>query len=910
MNNTWELCGMKDLVYVSESDTDVASIGGKAINLSHLSQNGVNVPRWLSIAVEFFEMFMGDDVKKIDGLLAAKKIQGGKLSETCDTISRLILSKPFAPDMKEVIEKSLAAHFGDYASLYFSVRSSAVDEDSMLYSFAGQLDSFLYVQYGEKLFRSIKKCFASAYSERVMSYRINNHLPVAGVRPAVIIQEMIFGDVSGVVFTANPLNNNTDQILINAAYGIGEGIVSGELDTDSWVIDPRNKIVRSKIASKKEKITFDEVRKFGTMKKAVEESLWEKPSLTEREINELAGIARNIEALFGGIFQDIEWCIKDGVFFILQSRPITTFSGIDRSMRRTIFDNSNIIESFSGVTSPLTFSFASTMYEAVYRQFYALMGTPQDKIESLSEVFRNMLGYINGRVYYNLNSWFISLQLLPGYNLNKEFMENMMGVKNSVDIHKDDNISLARKIFYEIPFAVKGIASVLYHLMTLDKKIDRFIKNFYAATSEYMDETFEKYSSAEIVNLYNYFIRKVLKEWKAPIVNDLYTMIFFGALTKKIKSLGIEGGENLQNDLLSGQGDLESTKPTKEIIRIANWIQKDDSLRKLFAKKKEKELVELILHSNDKRMKEIQFKLQRYISEYGFRCMNELKLEETSLKEDPSFLFTMLKNYLQKDPIDLEAQERHEKEICRKAEFSVYSKMSGFKKIAFKMVLKNAKKAIRNREELRFMRTKIFGIERRMFKRIGNIFWEEKLIDAPEDVFFLHLNEIFELIEGRSLNIGIVKDIIALRKKRDREYRKMDMPERMYFFGDFYASKRLDIASNEEEEGGETEVPGIFKGVPCCPGVIEGPVKIVLSPADAKLNGEILVAKRTDPGWVPLFPSVSGIIIERGSVLSHSAVVAREMGIPTIVGLRGITEKLANGEKVRMNGSTGIVEKM
>lgn len=899
---------MGDIVYVPGSNPDVSSIGGKAKNLSHLSQNGVNVPRWLSITVEFFEMLMGDDVKKIDALLSSKKIQGNQLAEICTTIGRLIRSKRFEPAITRVIEKSLAEHFGDYANLYFSVRSSAVDEDSIQYSFAGQLDSFLYVQYGEELFRAIKKCFASAYSERVMSYRINNKLSVAGVRPAVIIQEMIFGDVSGVVFTANPLNNNTDQILINAAYGIGEGVVSGELDTDSWVIDTRNKIVRSKIASKKEKITFNDDRKFGTMKKAVEEPLWEKPALSKNEVKELAGIARNIEALFGGIFQDIEWCMKDGVFYILQSRPITTFSGIDRSMRRNIFDNSNIIESFSGVTSPLTFSFASTMYEAVYRQFYELMGTPQDKIESLSEVFRNMLAYINGRVYYNLNSWFISLQLLPGYNLNKEFMENMMGVKNPVDIHKDENISLAKKLFYEIPFAVKGIASVLYHLITLDTKIDRFIKNFYAATSEYMDETFEEYSSAEIVNLYNYFIRKVLKEWKAPIVNDLYTMIFFGALTKKIKSLDVGGGGNLQNDLLSGQGDLESTKPTREIIRIANWIQKDDFSRELFAKKKEKELIELILHSNDARLEDIRLKVQRYISEYGFRCMNELKLEETSLKEDPSFLFTMLKNYLQKDPIDLEAQERREKEICRKAEAVVYSKMRGLKKIAFRMVLKNARKAIRNREELRFMRTKIFGIERRMFKRIGNIFWEEKLIGTPEDVFFLHLNEIFELIEGRSLNIGIVKDIIALRKKRDKEYRKMDMPERMYFFGDFYAGKRLDIASDEER--GETEVPGVFKGVPCCPGVIEGPVKIVLSPADAKLNGEILVAKRTDPGWVPLFPSVSGIIIERGSVLSHSAVVAREMGIPTIVGLRGITEKLANGEKVRMNGSTGIVEKM
>lgn len=901
---------MGDLVYISGSNPEVTSIGGKAKNLDWLSQHGVNVPRWFSVTVYFFEKFMGDDIKKIDSLLSPKKLRGKNLSKNCAAICKLIQAKRFDRGMKEAIETHLNEQFGECSNLYFSVRSSAVDEDSMQYSFAGQLDSFLYVKYGEELFTAIKKCFASAYSERVMSYRLNNRIPVAGVRPAVIVQEMIFGEVSGVVFTANPLNNNTDQILINAAYGIGEGVVSGELDTDSWVIDPRNKIVRSKIAVKREKITFDDVRKFGTVKKPVDEALWHTPALSEEQVVELAKTARKIEALFGGVFQDIEWCMKNGMLYILQSRPITTFSGINRAMPRTIYDNSNIIESFSGVTSPLTFSFASTMYEAVYRQFYELMGTPRDKIESLSEVFRNMLAYINGRVYYNLNSWFISLQLLPGYNLNKEFMENMMGVKNPVDIHKQETISLAKKIFYEIPFALKGIVSVLYHLMTLDSKINKFIKNFYDATSEYMDEAFDTYSSVEIIQLYNFFIRKVLREWKAPIVNDLYTMIFFGMLTKKIKSLGIEGGENLQNDLLSGQGDLESTKPTKEIIRIANWIQGDESLRELFIKKKEKELIDLILNRKEKNLERVREKIVRYISEYGFRCMNELKLEETSLKEDPTFLFTMLKNYLQKDPIDLEAQERHEKEICRKAEAAVYANVKGFKKISFKMVLKNARKAIRNREELRFMRTKIFGIERRMFKRIGTIFHEEGLIERPEDIFFLHLNEIFELIEGRSLNIGIVRNIIALRRKKDREFRTIDMPERMYYFGNFYAGKRLDIVSDDEEAGGETNVPGVFKGVPCCPGVIEGSVKIVLSPADAKLNGEILVAKRTDPGWVPLFPSVSGIIIERGSVLSHSAVVAREMGIPTIVGLRGITEKLVSGEKVRMNGSTGIVEKL
>lgn len=886
-------------------------VGGKAKNLAVLSFNGIEVPRWISVTTDYFMEFMGEDMAGLDRDLGRKSSGKKEIGKTSKNIAKRIFARRFPARLREQTESIMLSHFGELDGKYFSIRSSAVDEDSINYSFAGQLDSFLYVKYGNEFYSLLKKCFASAYAERVMQYRFANGIPLAGVRPAVIVQEMVFGNVSGVAFTGNPLNNNPDQLLVNAAYGIGEGIVSGELDTDMWVVDTKGTIIRAQTVSKKEMITFNETKGTGTVKAPVASELWEAPSLDDEMILEIAGISRKIETIFDRIHQDIEWCVRDGKLYILQSRPITTFSHIKRTLPRSIFDNSNIIESFSGVTSPLTFSFASTMYDAVYRQFYELMGTPAERIDELAETFRNMLAYLNGRVYYNLNSWFITLQLIPGYNLNKEFMENMMGVKNPVDIQKSDTVSTARKIFIELPAALKGLSKVLYHLSTLNGMIRRFIKNFDDVTAPYMDEKFEAYSNFEIIRLYNYFIRKILKDWKAPIVNDLYTMIFFGVLSKSIKKLGLEGHENLQNDLLSGEGDMESTKPTKEIIRIANWLRTDETLFRLFAEKNERDLIRIILNQDEEKYREARSRIRAYISNYGFRCMNELKLEETSLKEDPTFLFTTLKNYLKRDPIDLEGQERREKEIRKKAEALVFAKMHGPKRFLFRWVLNNTRRAIKNREELRFMRTKIFGIERGMFNRIGRAFSEDGVIENQKDIYWLHINEVFELIEGRSLNTGIVRDIIRLRKKRNAQYIKMETPERMYFYGDIYDRNFLEILPDEEMAADDdTGSPNVFKGVPCSPGEVEGTVKIVLSPHDAKLNGEILVTKRTDPGWVPLFPSVSGIIIERGSVLSHSAVVAREMGIPTIVGLRGITDRLASGDRVRMNGSTGIIEKL
>ena len=694
----------------------VKQVGGKAGNLATLSRNGVNVPLWVGITTSFFEEFMGGDIKKIDLLLSDTRLNQKNISKLSEKISQIILSRKIPGKLKQETEIMLNSVFGGTGNRFFSIRSSAVDEDSIHYSFAGQLESYLYVSYGSGFYGYIKKCFASAFSARVMLYRYNNKIPIKGVRPAVIIQEMIFGDVSGVVFTGNPLNNNPDQILINAAYGIGEGVVSGEIDTDMWVLDRKNSIVRYNPANKRDMITFDFKRGSGTLKRNVEEKLRDVPSIDNETVKEIAITAKRIENLFGMVHQDIEWCLKDGIVYILQSRPVTTFSHIDRSSPRTIFDNSNIIESFSGVTSPLTFSFAVTMYDAVYRQFYELMGTNSGKIEELGEVFRNMLAYINGRVYYNLNSWFITLQLLPGYNLNKEFMENMMGVKNPVDIEKRESVSTARKLFIEIPGAIKGIATVLYHLVTLDGKIQKFIGNFNKVTGPYLDDKFENRSNSELIRLYNLFIRRILKDWKAPIINDLYTMVFFGILTKMIKKLDISENANLQNDLLSGEGDIESTKPTREIIMISSWIRERKDLAELFARKSEKNLIRMILNSGDEQYSEIRKILSGYISRYGFRCMNELKLEESSLKEDPSFLFTTLKNYLKRDPIDLKELERREKEIRRKAEDLVFARIGFVKRAFFKIVLKNTRKAIKNREELRFMRTKIFGIERGTFQ--------------------------------------------------------------------------------------------------------------------------------------------------------------------------------------------------
>ena len=896
-------------------DGDIPSVeklGGKARNLAIMKRDGMYVPDFFVLTTDFFESFAEKNtiLQKIDTELHFPVKSLDDIKQISDNLQQLFASTSFSDELQNRVTAAIA-RISTSGNNCFAIRSSATDEDGKKCSFAGQLDSFLYEEPGEAFFVCIQKCFASAFSERVMAYRFHNKLALNTVRPAVVIQKMIFGEISGVMFTGNPLNNNPDQTLINACYGIGEGIVSGELDSDMWIVDEQNTILQKKIAVKEEQIVFHAADGRGTTKATVPETRRKKESLGDEFILELTAAGRKIEKIFGSIPQDIEFCVKNNQLYFLQSRPVTTLSHIDKSQEKTIFDNSNIVESFPGTTSPLTFSLASMVYDQVYRQFYQMMGTPDSRIKSMASTFRNMLASIDGAIFYNLNSWYATVQLLPGYNLNQRFMENMMGVKSSVNIEKKSFLCFREKYFVEIPLLLVSAGKLVFYMLTIKRAIRKFIENFYSVTDGYLNEDFGSYSNHQLADVYDELFREILFKWKAPITNDFKTMIFFGILEKMIKNLDISHSDSLQNDLLIGQGDIASTRPTREIIKITDWIRKDKNLTELFLNRSEQDLINLILDSGDEQFDQIREKIREYIGEFGARSMYELKLEVDSIKEDPTFLFTLLKNYLKNKPVDLNSLIRKEVKKRAQAEEIIFNQLPGLKKVFFSWILKHTRMAIEDREELRFMRTKIFGIIRALFTRIGKNFVKDGLISSYRDIFFFRTDEVLELIEGRSVDKRSLSKHILLRKKDFAENEKKEHLERMYFYGSIYNDIFVEILSDSEIAMADgPDDPDLFQGVACSPGVVENRVKIVHSPHDASLNMEILVAKRTDPGWVPLFPSISGLIIERGSVLSHSAVVAREMGIPTIVGLSNIAEKLSDNDIVRMDGSTGLVKRM
>ena len=780
------------------------TVGGKAYNLDILTKNGVNVPKW------------------------------------CVVTS--------ADDNFEVEKDKL-----------YAVRSSAVGEDGSSNSFAGQMESFLYVK-PEDIKVTIQHVINSANSDRIKFYREQNGLADEDIKVGVIVQEMINSDVSGVAFSANPITGKLDEIVISSVFGLGEGLVSGELNADTYTVQEND--IKKNITSKPYKIVFDKEKGCGT--KQIENTNPLASSLTDEQIKEISKEVKRIVDIYGKP-QDIEWAYEGSKLYILQARPITTLENIpDKSQQEVIWDNSNIIESYSGVTTPLTFSFIKDVYTEVYKQFLLIMGVEQELIEENSDIFQ-MLGLIEGRVYYNLLNWYRLLRLMPGYEINAGFMESMMGVKQK--LNQIPKVKPSKKNKY-LRLA-NLIKSLIINLFKLPKDIEQFYEHINSTLSPYENGKLEGKNSNELVEIYFELESKLMKKWQAPLVNDFYAMIFYGLLKKSLFKIDLNG--TLQNDLLTGETGIISTEPIKRIKLISNKICKGENVDK---------------------------DIEEFIQKFGNRCIGELKLETITYKQDPSLLQFIINSYVKQGIIDLEKEKIHEQEIRRNAEKIVKEKI---KNPFFGFILKNARLRVKNRENLRFERTRLFGLVREIFLELGKIFAYENIIENKRDIFYLTKEEIFNYVRGTSVDIDF-KTLINNRKEEFRNFETKHPADRFSTYGIVYTAN--DYTSKETS----SNVNGDLSGIGACAGVVRAKVKIVHSVAESEgLEGCIMVAERTDPGWVPLFPISKGILVERGSILSHSAIVAREMGIPAIVGINNLLSTLKDGDEIEMDGSTGQI---
>ncbi len=888
-------------------------VGGKAFGLARLARIGANVPPFRVIAADAFATHLEnpaiadvlrDRIQRISRIDPRTPAGASDIEAAAAPLRQVIESQPLAADVRAALAEALAALGpGPYA-----VRSSMVGEDSAERSFAGQLDTHLYQRTLDEVADAVVRCWASAFTGRALAYQLTGGISLAAPRMGVVVQRMIAGRVSGVVFTAHPVTGRRDHALCTAAWGLGEGVVSGRCNTDEIVWAHAGGEVSARIAYKDLEIAPAE-NAAGTIEREVDEARRNQrclgPSETRAVCEESLRIAREL-----GVPEDIEWTIApDGTLYILQARPITTLpAGVvaEADGPRVVWDNSNIQESYCGVTTPLTVSVARAAYASVYEQTMRAAGIPESVIAAHRPILKNLLGLVRGRVYYNINNWYRGLLLLPSFGRNKSDMERMMGLDTPVDFIEDEALSLLEKA-RRTPKLVGTLVKLKLLFRSLPDEVERFLAEFDAAAARVDRRSFQLASFSRLMEIEGQLRRELLERWATPIVNDFFVMMASGRLRRAVESTRLPDGPQLIMELLAGEPGIESTEPTRQLMKLSRLARETPAVATALGEGPPLEALQRACAASE----DWSRAFDHYIERYGDRVMGELKLETVTLREDPTFAVKVLRGYLARPDLDADRLTTIEREQRERAEKKVRAALPWRARLGFGSALADARMGVKNRENMRLARTRMFGLFRDVYRAIGRRLFEAGRLDAPRDVFYLATDEIADYHEGRAVSA----DLAALARARKAEFAGYERDELPHHFetrgpvhhGNVFGAPLVAAAAPAAADAD----PNILRGTGCYPGIVEAQLRVIMSPNDElSLDGRILCTLRTDPGWAPLFPAAKGILVERGSTLSHSAVVARELGIPAVVGVPDLLKRVKDGERVRLDGGTGVVEKL
>jgi rifampicin phosphotransferase len=484
-------------------------------------------------------------------------------------------------------------------------------------------------------------------------------------------------------------------------------------------------------------------------------------------------------------------------------------------------------------------------------------------------------------------------------------MEQMMGVRESLPENIVSELQAAtwQDKLQDSWRLLKTFAGLVTNYLLLPKRIQAFYVRLENAL--YLSEpNLADWRADELAAYYRKIEGQLLSRWDAPLINDFFAMIFYGVLRRLTEKWCGDQFASLQNDLISGEGKIISTEPAERMQKMASSVRENVFFVKLLCEGSLDEILQ--------GMKQLPFQgqYQEYLEKFGDRCLEELKLESPTLHDQPLLLLRAIgqlailgeKHEEQKTPNNRQKAEQKISEVFKRYPL---------RKLVFNWVLKNARIRVRERENLRFERTRVFGRARLVFVELGRRFYALDLLASPQDIFYLEVNEILGFIEGTTTCTDL-KGLVGVRQTEFAKYREMAPPDsRFETRGIIYQGNSFIQPAKTTQ----SELVSQKQGIGCSGGIVRGCVRVITDPKQV-LSSEnktlfppntILVAERTDPGWILLFPFAAGLLVECGSLLSHAAIVSRELGIPAITSVPSVTQWLKDGDYVEMDGSTGIV---
>ncbi len=862
-------------------------LGGKAWNLCRLHGQGFSVPAFCVVTSRLFEKSVRPWAAEFNGALGIlEDSPNDRIDELSTRLQGLVRELRFSENFIAGLFRMLDLLFGSDELL--SVRSSVLGEDSARHSFAGQMESFLNVRRSD-IPEAIKNVWASAFSSRALLYRKEKRIRKTRILAAVIIQKMVDAAASGVLFTKDP-DDGSRECIVSAGFGLGEGVVSNRVETDTYRIPWHGNEISKKVAVKDFLVTPGDRTRGGTSLAPVPEKKRREPVLSDEQILLVRDIGLRIERSFGAA-QDIEWAFDQrGSLFILQARPVI-FADRGRSTSAVrVWDNSNIVESYPGLTLPLTFSFIRRCYERIFREAALKLTIHKKALKKRSDIFGNMVGLLNGRVYYNLLNWYAMQAHFPGFRRHQASWDQMIGISRKIPFPR------AR---LPVGHRLSSSALLAWKLLSVRRTAGIFFRSFNKTYDRFQNKDLSQASEKELISVYSSLDEEIGPIWYHTLHNDFCAMTYYDGLKKLCSRWGFDSEPNLHNNLLCGEPGIESVAPVRSLVGLAEIVRGDPAYRELFRRGDSQKIWQAIV--KDPPLSSLRKALDGHLRAYGDRSLEELKLENPTFREDPARLIGLIREY-ERCGLTVSALEEKERKLRRDAEAAVRARLTNqFRRMAFTFVLRNTRRSIANRENMRFARTRLFGIIRRIFRRMGDLLKEKGVLDQAPDIYYLTVDEVFDFIQGTA----VTQDLRALVKVRKAEYRRhagRALKERFETDGIPYLHS---AAATRTESNGNKKLTGIS----CSSGKAEGRAKVVLDPRAANGDGRyILVAPSTDPGWVFLMVAAKGIVTERGSVLSHTAIIGRELGIPTIAGVKDATRLIPDGADVFIDGSTGEIQ--
>ncbi len=905
----------------------VGDVGSKAHHLHRLTEEGFRVPPFIAISKHDVSMLFGDAIAQVEALFApfsgfrmsqnqdgdssasispetmAPFFTGGTqgLIEACADAEALLLA--FEPDaaLLDALMQRVTDVFGPNFCL--SVRSSAISEDASDASFAGQHKTYLYTTPSQ-LFDNIKRSLASAWSFGAISYRLQMGVSIQHIEYAMVLQQMVFATRSGIAFSMNAHGNMADAV-INCGYGMGEGIVMDQVAADCYHVNRALRSITRSVVTKAQSMEYSaehgihlvdvpaDKQALAALAEAEIFAVYEQVMLAEK----LLGKPADIEFVWG----------EDGLLYLLQMRPITTIHREDL----VVLDNTNIVESYPNITLPLSYSFASMAYTNLFRRSARAFWISDKKFDANHEVFDHLIEHFYGRVYYRLDNWYRMMALVYNSKRSMQAWETAVGLPDSASDR------------YKFPLTgkIKTALSVLWLVVNYKKGNRRFFAHFAKSYSQF--KAYEPYmnSPKELWNHLEESIERTFEQYHLTIVNDYLAFKAFGWLQDAIGDAGISDNPELANELVVGQGGVESELAVMAFLNIKAQVLENPALLSIFAQEDS-----VVLHQ----IKAPEFEKfyqdwQGYLERFGDRTLAELKLEVKSPRRNPELLVQLVKSQLDTKMTAENFKERQGK-IFQSAQNLVKAKLKWWmpKTWWFNLALGLSRYGLANRENMRFCRTRVYSASKDIFLAMADLMVNAGVLEAADDIFYLTMDEVkaYAFVDDAKKAVDqsvggdfqhqkekkSYREIVTERKETYAKYQSLRLPDRI-----IYSKKdKPDLTQYLEDVTREgIDLSEVLKGVPVSKGMVEGEALVITEPVlNADVKGKILISKMTDPGWVFLMSQAIALVTEKGSLLSHTAIVGRELGIPVVVAVQDVTQRIRTGERIRVNGSTGVIERL